>query len=441
MSTVSDAELADFKARNDANPNSYYIQPQAADSQAAFAATAAEDQSTDQEQPPGTPDPEYEAGYVPPVLSTQNPLDRCDSLASKKPAQVNNLYGYVPDKYLYCQKANIIYTGVRSNGQIAGQISFTYVIVAVPNAANDLSGRKVKYTTYMDNFYTAAAGGLGSENNILLSVFMSHFSSDAGANSFCQVRDEAFPQHEQNSPRSSTWKVVDQTVSKWRTDPKYEFEMRSPPPANATGSYYDLQLSTCEMYYTVDGKSLACAPGNCYAQIRSPGPAREVRCDSARYSGNMKSYGCGWRGTVPFLSYSTDSGSGVREVALNIREAKTLGAPGTRGGPYLHRIYAGKPAGLVYYPDRQAIINENTRVAVADCDRRYPPGWRENKTYECDEYGFKSTYEGAANNFNYPWRATKVHALQNSKAGGLLSSFYNSWRVLDGDELAVVVAS
>jgi hypothetical protein len=55
---------------------------------------------------------------------------------------------------------------------------------------------------------------------------------------------------------------------------------------------------------------------------------------------------------------------------------------------------------------------------------------------DCDEYPFKSTYEGAANN---PYSIRMINSGQNQAGGSALGAFLGDNRILDHDPYTVLI--
>lgn len=69
-------------------------------------------------------------------------------------------------------------------------------------------------------------------------------------------------------------------------------------------------------------------------------------------------------------------------------------------------------------------------VAVnANRNKACPPG--KYPGFQCDEYPFASSRQGAAFSANGDWSTVPVTATANSAQGGVLSSFFTEQRILD----------
>ncbi|SDG76240.1 Deoxyribonuclease NucA/NucB [Pseudonocardia oroxyli] len=155
-----------------------------------------------------------------------------------------------------------------------------------------------------------------------------------------------------------------------------------------------------------------------------------LRCDS---SNEFPTYteGCVFNNVVPFLTYSIDGN--VRSVAEHIRDAQTRPEitdprvagktiPGAFGSEtYLRRTRDG------------SLADANGRAAAAVC-RQVDPDYV-NQGFDCDEYPFRSTREGASTTQNFSARA--LDRSENRRAGNGVRIFYRDDRILDGDRFQV----
>jgi len=146
-----------------------------------------------------------------------------------------------------------------------------------------------------------------------------------------------------------------------------------------------------------------------------------VRCDAMSY---IVGAGC----VYPYmhgkfwLAYNDpDAGHSAQFIAGSQRVL--VGHPGEIGGSFLHRIDRGSP-------EYTANVNAKNAACAAMQQPVGPPD------YDCDEYPFASTLEGArTGNF----RVQYLWASHNRSAGGKLSGFYSADRILYGDPFWVVI--
>ena len=157
------------------------------------------------------------------------------------------------------------------------------------------------------------------------------------------------------------------------------------------------------------------------------------RCDA--YTSVSKTVqGCVFPQDIPTLLYHVLSKG--RDAVLHIQDA--LNHPNST-----EPKWTGEDAGKKTIPRfLHRLVNPskqraNARAAKKVClaiDAHYT-----SKGEECDEYPFQSTEEGA-NKGDKRFSARPIIASENSSAGGTLSAFYASYRILNGDEFQVAVA-
>ena len=158
----------------------------------------------------------------------------------------------------------------------------------------------------------------------------------------------------------------------------------------------------------------------------------EYRCDNAI---NGHPAGCVFREVPGAVGFSLSRNP---DFVQHVGEAHLSGLPGgIRSGTYLSRLMD------------KTLVDKNGATACPRSLAR-PTG------YECDEYPFRSTYQGAYTGGSgqarsLPWCQVPdpertgptgwspcfIPSSQNSSAGGLLSAFYWQERILDGDRFQV----
>jgi hypothetical protein len=158
------------------------------------------------------------------------------------------------------------------------------------------------------------------------------------------------------------------------------------------------------------------------------------RCDNA--IGNRLA-GCVFGNITGYMRFSYAKNP---HFVWHVYQAQISGLPGRIGsGTYLTKL------------DDPNLQNQNgTRACPSSSSLPRPAG------YSCDEYPFRSTYQGAFTsgatqarsiaNCQMPdppqtgpngWSRCFIPATQNSSAGGLLSAFYSDERIMDGDPFQV----
>jgi hypothetical protein len=95
----------------------------------------------------------------------------------------------------------------------------------------------------------------------------------------------------------------------------------------------------------------------------------------------------------------------------------------------LNRAFRG------YTPE---VLDANTTRAVSTCVAEWGPNYSQGNLYQCDEYPFQSTFQGAAYaepDHNYAARVITQRA--NGSGGGVLSAWYDAQRILHNDPFYV----
>jgi hypothetical protein len=109
-------------------------------------------------------------------------------------------------------------------------------------------------------------------------------------------------------------------------------------------------------------------------------------------------------------------------------------------GPHHYGNSGYSPAYPLHRTTNPTIMNANNNTACPPSPRPVrlipdvgpPPS-------SCDEYPFASTYEGASQTTKPDWGTASVPVAQQNSQGGLISSFYQAQRILDGDAFWVSV--
>ncbi|MGW9370381.1 NucA/NucB deoxyribonuclease domain-containing protein [Streptomyces xanthophaeus] len=170
-------------------------------------------------------------------------------------------------------------------------------------------------------------------------------------------------------------------------------------------------------------------------------PEQAMRMDSADY---LKQFGKGGEGTIfsrvtPWFSYDYNDAS-VRQVAEHIFSAyvNPLSTEPRVDVPKKIPGEHGSSTTLTRnYPEFNAasgkVRDDNERAKDAAC-RNLTKG---NSTYQCDEFPFASTKEGAGSGENFSVRYVPQTA--NGSAGGKLAAWYAQDRILDGDKFQVLI--
>ncbi|WP_309116567.1 NucA/NucB deoxyribonuclease domain-containing protein [Saccharothrix sp.] len=172
-------------------------------------------------------------------------------------------------------------------------------------------------------------------------------------------------------------------------------------------------------------------------------PHVRMRFDSATYLTSNGRTGAIFPDVNPVMNFpiNTPEFAAMRESGLHYLEAmehpeQTIPTitgkpiPGAIGGTPLHRLYHDN-----YWREK------NREEAVRTCVSDLPPGQYPREGYDCDEYPFASTREGAWQTTN-PQRNFSVKAIprpDNSASGTWIGTWYSYDRIIDGDHFYVRV--
>lgn len=230
---------------------------------------------------------------------------------------------------------------------------------------------------------------------------------------------------------------------RWRQDDTTEFALGSAAltPSRARGE----QVATGEFHL----EYLSRIPGYAFNPT-SDSPHGGMRFDSAVYlRGNRGSV---FDRAVPGFAYSL-SDNDVAGVAAHIFDARVR--PDTtvpqRDGKTLHGATAGDPVHRIVKSKNTATkrrVRANRRVVRAICTSpSMPPKPSDGGPFDCDEYSFASTYEGAAryrydgdqyrDHFSVRW----VNAKVNQEAGRRLAAWYGTDRILNEEDFFVPISN
>ncbi|WP_314171893.1 NucA/NucB deoxyribonuclease domain-containing protein [Streptomyces winkii] len=168
------------------------------------------------------------------------------------------------------------------------------------------------------------------------------------------------------------------------------------------------------------------------------------RCDAAAYASGG---GCIFDQVPATMHYSLN-GAGVDSVAAHIKKAQDDPAnvyPGGVGTEIPGARKSGKPLTRLYPGmDEEARLyyNANNRVVRTTCRER-DPNWG-TPGMQCDEYPFRSTWEGAHYTEVQPgarWKysARMVDGEENGNAGSALGAWYTEDHILAKDAFWVQI--
>jgi Deoxyribonuclease NucA/NucB len=171
------------------------------------------------------------------------------------------------------------------------------------------------------------------------------------------------------------------------------------------------------------------------------------RCDRASYIISKTAGGCIFSQVMETWDISL-SNSSLTEVARHIQRAELY--PGTRtvpAPPHGEKVlipgFASTkyPLTRLYQKYDTTLYRENRATAIRACIARWGRNYSDHNKYQCDEYPFASTYQGASTATGNPWwySVQVLSTSDNLSAGGSLSAWLSANRILSGDQYWVAV--
>jgi hypothetical protein len=239
-------------------------------------------------------------------------------------------------------------------------------------------------------------------------------------------------------PEAST----ERPVKQWRHEDTAEFSLGS--EAVEPSASHGEQIATGEFYIQSDFDIPWFIE---FLDIESPPGG--MRFDSAWYLPEEKQ-GSVFDRAVPGFSYS-ESDSAVAGVADHIDDARRDpdDTVPVQRGKVLHGATAGDPIHRLA-PGKSAATNRryrrNRSVVRSFCgSAQMPAKPPEGGPFDCDEYSFASTYEGAAryrydgDDYRRHYSVRWVNSDVNQEAGRRLGRWYTNDRILDHEEFFVPI--
>ncbi|NBH07452.1 hypothetical protein [Amycolatopsis sp. SID8362] len=160
------------------------------------------------------------------------------------------------------------------------------------------------------------------------------------------------------------------------------------------------------------------------------------RCDTATYIPGA-AQGCVFTARTPVMNFGPVR-SKYPDIVDHIAAAQ-YHPETTKPGTFTlipGSVEAGTPLTRLYPAYDTATYNRNHAKAVATCVEFWGTGYTQGGTLDCDEYPFRSTYQGAAysdNGGTVGYSAKPIALSQNRSAGNDVGTFYKDYRILDSD--------
>ena len=222
------------------------------------------------------------------------------------------------------------------------------------------------------------------------------------------------------------------TIAEWKQNSDTEFRYQA-DPAHGTGvdkvSGFDFDIKTTASYPAANTVTDVTAENG-------------YRCDEAVYLWGER--GCVFDRVEELFPMSMDSFQNYRKAALHIYDAmyepqKTR--PPLEGKKVAGNPFADEPKSLhrIYEPYEPTIARDNNTEAVRTCRDWWGPDYSQGGQFECDEYPFKTTYQGASQAGGH-YSARVIDGSDNASGGAVLKNWYNSQRILHDDPFFVLLS-
>jgi hypothetical protein len=285
-----------------------------------------------------------------------------------------------------------------------------------PNDFVDPSKNQIKFVTVLHKFRNVTGTGPG----LLLKFDVT-----------CNALSGAAPCEE-----DPLFQAVPKPVAEWQRDGGQLIRYLHSP---LVGSGPD-RLSFYDFNYEMTGKqggasdTVSTAPGGTY------------RCDAAS-SPTRGGRGCMFHDTDEiFARLSVDPTTNYFEEVTHIfdvffRPEVTVPRPpagvikDVPGNVFAEFPRFARPLSRLFTP---SVADQNHRVAQATCVAEFGAGYTEGGSKECDEFPFRSTFQGAAfAEQPYLYSVRPILASHNASGGGKLGAWYFDRRILEGDRFYV----
>jgi hypothetical protein len=223
------------------------------------------------------------------------------------------------------------------------------------------------------------------------------------------------------------------TLAQWQADGEGSTYFDSDPPPITAGNKDQVSFMDLWPRVTVD------PPGSKYPPITSDGSKEKVRTDSADYLFVFKPFfypkeGAIFANAQPVFYYDMNNPyfSIMKEAFQHHKDALTAPGsliPGIKGRPPLTRLYPN-------YDPAQKRANDNAKDRACRELRNTLPYDPSERGYECDEFPFATTYEGAgAGDGRFSVRY--IPRAANNTHGRWLGAWYAYDRILHKDQFYI----
>ncbi|MDQ0861394.1 NucA/NucB deoxyribonuclease domain-containing protein [Bacillus sp. V2I10] len=311
--------------------------------------------------------------------------------------------GWIKNHYSYCWSNYIVYSDPVGCGPSPFPFFCDWVSFRLTVIGNSMNGaRTVFYNYTVDDIQMDfdSKGWIGSKVSVSIKC------DGISENRDCLGDD---------SPDT-------RTLAQWKSNDDGSTLFDSDPPPITAGNKDQISYMDLWPRVTVD------PPGNKYPAITNDGPKEKIRMDSADYlfvfnPNFFPKEGAVFANVQPVFFYDMNNPyfSVMKEAFQHHKDALTSPGsliPGVEGRPPLTRLYSK------YDPAQYAA---NRKAKDAACSKLSKP-----EGYECDEFPFASTYEGAgAGDGRFSVRY--IPRAANNTHGRWLGAWYAYDRILHKD--------
>ncbi|GGN95847.1 hypothetical protein GCM10010112_86550 [Actinoplanes lobatus] len=223
-------------------------------------------------------------------------------------------------------------------------------------------------------------------------------------------------------PRTiAEWKHNSDTVFRYQSDPGYGLGVDKV-------SFFDFHIKSTASYPAAN--TVADDTGD-----------NGYRCDEATYLQGDR--GCVFDRVSELFPMAMDEYQNYRKAALHIYDAMyqpqntrpVLEGKKVAGDPFADQP---RPLHRIYEPYDATIVRDNNNEAVRTCREWWGADYSQGGQFECDEYPFKSTYQGASQS-NGHYSARVIDGSDNASGGAVLGGWYESQRILHNDPFYVLL--
>jgi len=231
------------------------------------------------------------------------------------------------------------------------------------------------------------------------------------------------PSGEDEESRSiAEWKLNSDTTFRFQSDPAYG-------QGRDKVSWFDFDIRSTASYPAAN-------------TVTDETGSSGYRCDEATYLQGDR--GCVFDHGSELFPMLMDGFQNYRKAALHIYDAMYL--PQKTRPPLEGKKVAGdpfadvrQPLHRIYEPYDATIVRDNNNEAVRTCREWWGLDYSQGGQFECDEYPFKSTYQGASQSGGH-YSARVIDGSDNASGGAVLGAWYESQRILHDDPFYVLLS-